>query len=150
LKPWLIGFFLLTGCSSTGLLELDRDNLDWGVVDFHNDSCMDCSCADGCDPTQIFLTNTGEAPLNVWMPQGFDDDYLCIDGYSAGPQLSLGELQPEEFFMLRISVCGYEPGDLNTPDENPARPVTGRLLFSTDGEPATAEIPYSFVPTRIQ
>ena len=144
----MLSFF--AGCSSSGTLEVDPTELDWGVVDFHNEDCMDCSCSNGCGAKEVFLTNTGEAPLSVWMPQGFDNAHLCIDGYSSQPQLPLGELQPDEFYLLRISVCGYESGELNTPEETPARPVIGQLHFTTDGEPSTAEIPYSFVPTRIQ
>ncbi len=144
-----LGFFA-AACSSPGVLELNPSSLEWGEVDFHNEACMDCACADGCGLTQLFLNNTGEGELFVSMPQGFDDAHLCIDGYDSQPNLELGTLQPEEFFLLNVSVCGYEAGELNTPGEDPARAVSGSLRFTTDGEPAQASIDFSFVPIRDQ
>ena len=142
--------FLLFGCASPGILESDPAALDWGEIDFHNDDCMDCSCADGCGLTQVLLTNTGEAELDITLPTGFDEDHLCIDGFTSSPNLGIGTLQPGEFFLLDVSVCGYLPGELNLPDETPARLVEGRLGFQTSGEPSTFDIPFSFVPVRNQ
>ena len=64
--------------------------------------------------------------------------------------LDLGILQPDEFFLLAVSVCGYEAGELNTEGEDPARPVTGALRFATDGEPESASVDFSFIPIRLQ
>jgi hypothetical protein len=151
MKPLFLVFFALPmACSSDGVLELDPVSLDWGEVDFHTEECMDCACPDGCGLTPLFLNNTGEAPLQIHMPNGFDDAHLCIDGYDSESNLDLGILQPGEFFLLNISVCGYEAGELNTEGEEPARPVTGSLRFSTDGEPAKASAEFSFVPVRKQ
>lgn len=141
---------LIFGCADSGILESDPSSLEWGEIDFHNESCMDCTCADGCGLTQVLLSNTGEADLDVTMPNGFDNDHLCIDGYTSSPNLSLGTLKPGEFFLLDVAVCGYLAGELNLPEEAPPREVTGQLRFETSGEPATLEIPFSFVPIRNQ
>lgn len=143
-------FSLAWACSSSGTLELDPGTLDWGVVDFHNDACMDCTCTDGCGLTPLFLNNTGDGPLEIKMPNGFDDAHLCIDGYESEKNLTLGTLEPGEFFLLNVSVCGYEAGELNTEAEEVPRPVSGALRFSTDGNPAKIDAPFSFVPVRIQ
>ena len=136
--------------ASSGILEIDPESLDWGEVDFHTEECMDCLCADGCGSTQILLTNTGEQSLTVTMPKGFDDEHLCIDGYTSQPNLNIGTLEPEEFFILDVAVCNYQPGELNLPDESPARPVSGSLTFSTDGPSGTSTLPFSFTPIRNQ
>lgn len=141
---------LFLGCSSQGSLELDPEALEWGEVDFHNDDCMDCACADGCGLTPLFLNNTGEGALEIKMPNGFDDNHLCIDGYDNEDNLNLGTLEPGEFFLLNVSVCGYEPGELNTETETEARPVTGKLRFTTDGDPAQSDLSFSFIPVRNQ
>jgi hypothetical protein len=143
-------FSLAWACNSTGTLELDPGSLDWGEVDFHNDACMDCACTDGCGLTPLFLNNTGDAPLAIQMPLGFDDAHLCIDGYENEKNLDLGTLEPGELFLLNVSVCGYEAGDLNTETEETPRPVSGNLRFSTDGNPAQISAPFSFIPVRIQ
>ena len=142
--------FLVFGCATPGVLEADPTSLDWGEVDFHNEECMDCTCADGCGLTQVLLTNSGEAEMEVSLLNGFDDEHLCIDGYTSSPNLSVGTLQPGEFFLLDVAVCGYLAGELNLPDESPARAVEGELLFQTNGDPSTLNIPFSFIPIRIQ
>ena len=142
--------FLLTACKASGQLEIDQERLDWGEVDFHTEECMDCSCADGCGLTPILLNNTGEGPLEIEMPNGFDDNHICIDGYDSTPNLSLGTLQPGEFFLLNVSICGYLPGELNTAGEDPPREVTGKLRFATDGTPSMATVDFSFIPVRRQ
>jgi len=147
---WISLATLFVGCSSGGILEIDPTSLDWGEVDFHSEECMDCECAEGCGLTSLLLYNTGEEPLQIQMPNGFDDTHLCISGHDSENNLDLGTLQPEEFFLLAVSVCGYEAGELNTAGEDPARPVTGTLRFSTDGEPATASVDFSFIPIRNQ
>lgn len=141
---------LLLGCANPGILESEPTSLDWGEIDFHNDDCMDCTCPDGCGPTQVLLTNTGETQLDIRMPNGFDADHLCLDGFTSSPNLLIGTLQSGEFFLLDVSVCGYLAGELNLPDENPARTVEGQLRFQTNGEPSVFEIPFSFVPVRNQ
>jgi hypothetical protein len=140
----------MAACSSSGTLELDPGTLAWGEVDFHNDECMDCDCADGCGLTPLFLNNVGDGPLDIQMPNGFDDTHLCIDGYESEKGLNLGTLEPGEFFLLNVSVCGYVAGELNTESETDPRPVTGKLRFTTDGNPADVSASFSFVPVRIQ
>ena len=137
-------------CASPGALEADPSSLDGGEIDFHNETCMDCACGDGCGLTQVMLTNTGEAALDLSLPNGFDADHLCIDGYTSSPNLSLGTLEPGEFFLLDVAVCGYLAGELNLPDEDPPRAVEGQLRFESNGEPRTLDIPYSFIPIRNQ
>ena len=141
---------LLIACNAPGQLEIDQERLDWGEVDFHTEECMDCSCADGCGLTPLLLSNTGEGPLEIEMPNGFDDNHICIDGYDSTSNLALGTLQPGEFFLLNVSVCGYLPGELNTAGEEPAREVSGKLRFATNGTPSMATLDFSFIPVRKQ
>jgi hypothetical protein len=140
----------VAACSSSGTLELNPGTIDWGEVDFHNNECMDCDCADGCGLTPLFLNNVGEGPLEIQMPNGFDDTHLCIDGYESEKGLNLGTLAPGEFFLLNVSVCGYAAGELNTEAETDPRPVTGTLRFTTDGNPADVSGSFSFIPVRNQ
>ncbi len=149
-KSFLTLLGAVVACSSSGTLELDPGTLEWGEVNFHNNECMDCACTDGCGLTPLFLNNVGEAPLEILMPNGFDDDHLCIDGYESEKGLNLGTLEPGEFFLLNVSVCGYEAGELNTESETDPRPVTGNLRFTTDGNPSDISAPFSFIPVRNQ
>ena len=71
---------------------------------------------------------------------GYDDDYLCIEGFPDGGALELGTLPPGATYNLEIAVCGYLPGDLTNE-------VSGSIVFDHDGE-GSPSLDWSFTPIR--
>ena len=140
---------LQLACVPPAELTPSPESLDWGVVDFHNEECMDCACSDGCGAVELWVKNTGESATEVVMPNGFDDEHLCIQGTESAPNLYIGEAEPGESLLLRVSVCGYNPGELNLESElDDPRVIEGELRFSFDD--GNLEVPFSFVPYREQ
>ena len=66
------------------------------------------------------------------------------------PQMSLGELEPMEQLLLRISVCGYLPGELNIEGEEEPMPVEGSMRITDDDGLINTSFDWSFVPVRLQ
>jgi hypothetical protein len=144
----LLSTFL--ACGGDASVTISPDFHDWGEVDFHSDECMDCSCTDGCDSQDIWITNSGERFLQLKLPNGFDHDHLCIDGATSEPHMILGDLEPSEQILLRVSVCGYLPGELNIEGDEEPTPVEGSMrITDTDGLINTS-FDWSFVPVRVQ
>lgn len=129
-------------CASGDVVPEPRE-LVFGTVDFQADACPECLCDEGCNPVDLVLTNVGEEPASVRMPQGFDDTHLCLAGYDPVSPLELGLVGPQERLILPFSVCGYAPGELTTT-------VEGTLLFETDGVDPWVEVPWSVTPIRDQ
>ena len=142
--------FALTGCGGEGSISLSPEFYNWGEVDFHAEECMDCACTGGCNSLDLWITNTGESAVNLMLPNGFDNDHLCIDGSTSEPQMSLGELEPMEQLLLRISVCGYLPGELNIEGEEEPTPVEGSMRITDDDGLINTSFDWSFVPVRLQ
>ncbi len=142
--PALAAFTL--GCKPDAFpLMADMFAIEWGEVDFH-----DGACDDGCDQTPFTVINTSEDEVVLSMPRGHDREHICLDGYPEGVDFRDQTMAPNARVEVRASVCNYLQGELNTPGEDPPRPVEGSLVFGASGQDATLDIPWSFVPVRLQ
>jgi hypothetical protein len=111
---------------------------------------MDCACTDGCGSIDLWITNTGESATELKLPIGFDSDHLCIDGSTSEPHMSLGALESMEQLLLRVSICGYLPGELNIEGDVEPIPVEGSMRITDSKGLINTSFDWSFVPVRIQ
>jgi hypothetical protein len=133
-------FLALLGCS-TGVLEISPNPVVWGEIDFLGGPPEECDDDEGgCAPTTVTLRNSGDADLEV-RANGYDDAYLCVEGFPDGAALELGSLPPGATYPIVLSVCGYEPGDLTSE-------VSGSIVFEHDGD-GSASLDWSFTPVRV-
>ena len=135
---------LLTGCGAPGALDMDPTLIDWGDIDFQDEACFDCECDDHCGPTDVTLRNAGEAPLNVWLPDGLDAERFCLKGFEdVSDPIEIPTLDPGDSYLLELSICGYVPGEQTLL-------VQGEIIFHTDGDRAEAGLSWSYTPLRDQ
>jgi len=133
----------LAACGK-GELDLNFDALGWGEIDFQDDACPDCQCDEGCGPTLVELTNIGDAPLNVEIPEGLDPDRFCLNGFEdVSDPIVIPTMEPDDAYILQLSVCGYLPGEQTLT-------VTGQIAFETDGVEETVGLDWSYTPIRDQ
>lgn len=131
--------FVLLACSE-GSLEVTPNPVAFGEVDFHAGS--NCEPEDGgCAPLEVRLRNSGDADLELVSTDGYDGDYLCIEGHASDTTLDLGSLPPGASAILAMSICGYQPGELTSE-------VSGSVEFGVPG--GTESIDWSFTPIRDQ
>jgi len=140
----------LLACGGEASISLSPEFYDWGEVDFHTDECMDCACTDGCNSIDLWITNTGQDSVQLELPNGFDSDHLCIDGATSQPYMALGELNPMEQLLLRVSVCDYLPGELNIEGSEELFPVEGSMVITDNKQGINSSFVWSFIPVRIQ
>ena len=143
---WPVLAALSLGCKPDAFpLMADMFAIEWGEVDFH-----DGACDDGCDQTPFTVINTSEDEVVLSMPRGHDREHICLDGYPEGVDFRDQTMAPNARVEVRASVCNYLQGELNSPGEDPERPVEGSLVFGASGQDPTLDIPWSFVPVRQQ
>ncbi|MCB9761074.1 MAG: hypothetical protein H6739_14640 [Alphaproteobacteria bacterium] len=142
MRPVILAI-LLPGCAA-GSLEASPDPLTWGEVDFHDAEPLECDGDEGgCDPQTLNLTNVGAVALTVELPDGYEGDTLCLIGFEPDTPIVLDPLTQEQTYQLRVSVCGYPAGALDTE-------VTGSFRFVTDGRPEVVEVGWAYTPVRHQ
>lgn len=120
----------MIGCQDSTLTALPAE-IVWGDVDFSLSAP-----SDGYDPQSVIVRNTGEKTVKAEI-QGFDFELLCLSGFTELP-VELGELEPDNEFILTIGVCNYnEEGGRDIM-------VEGNIEVGYDNE--TLDIPWSFTP----
>ena len=132
---------LLAACAGKeGVLTLEPAVIDWGEVNFH-----DTMPLEGYDQREIDLINTGEDELTVRIP-GFDRTHLCLEGFDdVEGIIELPPLSPESRYVLKLSVCSYDPeaGELGSSFD-------GRVHLVNDGADPVEMLEYSFTLVRDQ
>jgi hypothetical protein len=127
-----------------GELDIRPNAYDWGEINFLDEECLECECDDHCGPIEIELTNIGDAPLVVELPEGYDGDRFCLKGFDdPDAAITLPDLGPDETYLLELAICGYLPGEqtLN---------LAGQIGFRTDGVNGGASFEWAYVPIRDQ
>ncbi|MGC6507904.1 MAG: hypothetical protein ACON4U_05770 [Myxococcota bacterium] len=120
----------MIGCQESTLTALPAE-IVWGDVDFSLSAP-----SDGYDPQSVVVRNTGEKTVKAEI-QSFDFELLCLSGFTELP-VELGELEPDNEFILTIGVCNYnEEGGRDIM-------VEGSIEVGYDNE--TLDIPWSFTP----
>jgi hypothetical protein len=124
---------LLAGCGESGLLTAFPTSLDFGSVDF-----IEETPTGGHAPIELTVRNSGDTELAVRL-EDVDFDRLCVAGFAASP-IDVGTLSPGSSYVFTVGVCGYdrEGGERDTL-------VSGQLQVVADGAEAVA-VPWSFTP----
>lgn len=125
-------FSLLTlfACKDSTLTALPAE-VHWGDIDFSQSVPTE-----GFDPQNIIVRNTGEKAVAAEI-LSFDFDSLCLSGFTE-PPIDLGELEPENEFILTLGVCGY--------NEEGGRDVLVEGSIDISYGKETLNIPWSFTP----
>ena len=120
----------MIGCKESTLTALPAE-IVWGDVDVSQSAP-----SDGYNPQSVVVRNTGEKTVKAEI-QSFDFELLCLSGSTELP-VELGELEPDNEFILTIGVCNYnEEGGRDIM-------VEGNIEVGYDNE--TLDIPWSFTP----
>ena len=122
--------FSILACKDSTLTALPAE-VAWGDIDF-----AQSIPTDGYDSQDILIRNTGEKTVSAEI-LSFDFDLLCLSGFTEAP-IDLGELEPDNEFILTVGVCGY--------NEEGGRDVLveGSIDISYDKD--SLNIPWSFTP----
>ena len=87
---------------------------------------------EGYAQKELTITNAGEESVSLSL-EPYDTTWFCIEGFPPSEEpTALSTLSPGAFYILKVGICGHEPGSTDTTSE------LGIGLL-TDGSPSRFE-----------
>lgn len=127
---------LWLACGKAPSVAADPTSIDWGPLDFQQELP-----AEGYDPRDLTVRNTGEQPIDV-VVSDFDTERLVLSAVLAvDDPPTLPTLLPGSSTVVSVGVIGYAPGERDTE-------VTGAFSFTAAGIDSPATVTWSFTPIR--
>lgn len=117
-------WWLLACAQPEVVLTFDPDPLDFGEV-----AIVPEMPDTGYAQLELTINNAGEEEVTLQL-EPYDTTWFCVEGFPPSEDPApLSTLSPGAFYILKVGICGHEPGSTDSESEL-------GLGILTDGSPS--------------